>query len=96
MGLLRERPCHMGRGSLLFDWLGTNPLCSGVESPEGRLVVLIHYLKHFNSKARLAKKGVQSSNGVAKRTVLRRATADIAFTNDFLAIVKAWPVHSPK
>lgn len=85
---------HAKGFSAFLDWLDTNPLCSAVGSPEGRLVVRIHYLKHFNSKARLAKKGVQSSNGVVKRTVLRRATADIAFANDFLGIFKPWPVHS--
>ena len=42
------------------------------------------------------KKGVQSSNGVAKRTVLRRATTHIAFANDFLGMLKPWPVHSPQ
>ena len=87
---------HAKGFSAFLDWLGMNPLCSAVESPEGHLVVLIHYLKHFNSKARLAKKGVQSSNGVAKRTVLRRATADIAFASDFLGIFQPWPVHSPQ
>ena len=65
------------KGSCAFlDWLDANPLCLAVESPEGRLVVLIHFLKHFKSDARLAKKGVQSSNGVAKRTVLRRAVME--------------------
>ena len=78
-----------------LEWLDAHPVCSTAESPD-RLVVLIHYLKHFNSKTRLAEKGVQSSNGVAKRTVLRRATTDIGFANDFMGIFNPWPVHSPQ
>ena len=79
---------HAKGFSAFLEWLEANPLRSAVESPEGRLVVLIHYLKHFNSEARLAKKGVQSPNGVAKRTVLRRAITDIAFASDFLEILQ--------
>ena len=38
----------------------------------------------------------QSTNGVAKRTVLRIAVSNIAFANDSLGIFKPWPVNSPQ
>ena len=87
---------HAKGFSAFLEWLDLNHLASSIDSPEERLVALLHYLKHFDSVSRLNKKGVQSSNGVAKRTVLRRATTHIAFANDFLGILKPWPVHSPQ
>ena len=73
---------HARGFSAFMNWLDVHPAKSAAQSTEGMLLLSIHYLQHFNSEARLSKKGVQSTNGVAKRTVLHRAVADIALANE--------------
>ena len=41
---------HAKGFSAFLEWLDSNRLATSIDSPEDRLVALLHYLKHFNSR----------------------------------------------